>query len=268
MYFFLATDQDYPILMEMIPDRVIQSVRNKDFLLFAAVSDEDRIAGTMLCTAAYPGLRIEWLQILPNYREQGYASGLLDFVVNHLQKYTDMEYLDLIYGQHDVPETVHDFITKNGFETGWQPLGIYEFTISDASDMADKVENVKTKNICSIAEIPAAELTKLYRFCDFRADMNVYDKDLSFVSLKSDEIKGAIFVKKLHQCYEIDWFQGNSGIPMIAIELVARLLRQAKTLEEDSRWITSPVDKTSKKLLLKMIPGAREIIGKRAVYYI
>ncbi len=111
-------------------------------------------------------------------------------------------------------------------------------------------------------------MTKLYRFCDFRVDMNVYDKDLSFVSLKSDGIKGAIFVKKLYQCYEIDWFQGSSGTPMIAIELVARLLRQAKTLEEDSRWITSPVDKTSKKLLLKMIPGAREIVGKRAVYYI
>lgn len=268
MNFFLATDREYPLLLEMIPDSVIKSMKDRDYLLFAAASDEGRIAGTMLCRDVYPGLRIEWLQILPAYRGQGYASGLLDFVVNHLQKNTEIEYLDLVYGQDGVSEEVRGFIAKNGFETGWQPLGIYEFTAADVGDVAERIENVKIKNIYSIAEIPAADMTKLYRFCDFRTDMTLYDKDFSFVSIKAGEVKGAIFVKKLNQCYEIDWFQGSSGVPMVAIELVARLLKQVDKMEEDVRWITSPVDEASKKLLFKIIPGAREMVAKRAVYYI
>ena len=268
MKFFLAEKKDYSLFRGLIPDNILIALRDRSYDIFGLATDDNYIVGTLVLTYISEDASIEWIHILPKYRRQGLATKLLDYVTEFLMQHTEAAWLDATFDFRPYDNDLYYFVKANGFELRDLSLGCYQFSVGDLLETKDHYDKVKSSHIYSLKDISIASKNKIQQFLNFPALLDDYDGQLSLVKLTDNKVEGIILVKKLQNCYELDWIQADASSPAIALGLIAEFIRMAQKMPADTQILTSPVDPRTLDILFKIVPKAKELKAIRAIYYL
>ena len=226
----------------------------------------DKPAGLCIVSDDNDRLIIEWICVMPEYRELGIGTNFLHLVFEEALRRGKTEVSAHISDEYDDDELAWDsdtFFVNDVFSEYEDTFPEIRFSMKDLSKLLRAEEALNKKaaedaSVISLSKIPLSDRNRIISGlnnafssklpADAEALINPSDKDMSFVMEKGGEVKGALFIRK-------------SGDTWIVYSLVAKddedaekLVRAAMHYIEDyARVRDSICIKPQKKSSLKLI---------------
>ena len=255
----------------LIPDKLKDTASKSDSIVLGALGPEKVTMGVAIFSEHAHYMELEWIYVEPEFRRIGIGSALLKRMIDSIEDSSYYIGVCADYIHEDTPGL--DYLLEIlGFAKEEQDWGIYRFQLKDAFGLEKYVgqkNETRLKGLCSISDCTQV-MKKNFSFnlnkeeeaypIGLPIQWDNYDAELSCAYLEKGEISAVFLLETDENRINISFAFAKDKPYVFPYMLVYSFNKAINKYKGSNPEITvTTLDEAAEKLLLKLIPGVKNI---------
>lgn len=250
---------------ELMSKDCFMQLQEDSFITGLGVIEDGYACGALMFRKKQSILEIVSYYIHPDYRNLGFATCLMEALLDFCKKIKNIKIIFGIYREWEKEQKIGSFLSKRGWQLQDSNTDTYSFQLEDLRKLSyfKRIdEKIATTHIHSFGEVPAS-LIREFCMTMKKKEMNFMGKkilsgdihaNLSKVYIRDGKILSFAAVTKIEDALILEWLYTTKGYSNILFSMILEVAREALCMcSEKTRVYITTIHEESKKLLQGMI---------------